>query len=115
MAFAGTLYLDQASSQPVANADIVVVDAAGREQRVRSNCAGNFYFDDRGGWPRFPVWTSVEVDRHRIDMESPIFREGSCAACHFDPAGPSSAGHMFLTDDPLEPVPLPANDCRGRP
>jgi mono/diheme cytochrome c family protein len=115
MAFAGTVYLDPDGRIAAPNADIVVVDAMGREQRVRSNCAGNFFLEDRGDWPRFPVWTSAEVGEHRIDMESPIYREGSCAACHGDPAGPSSAGHVFLTDDPSQPVTLPPNDCRGRP
>lgn len=115
MAFAGTIYVDPAARTPAPNVDIVVVDAAGREQRVRSNCAGNFYFEDRGGWPQFPVWTSAVVGEHRIDMESPIYREGSCAACHADPSGPSSAGHVFLADDPLQPVTLPPNDCRERP
>jgi hypothetical protein len=116
MLFAGTVYLDQTGRTPVASADVLIVDAMGREQRVRSNCAGNFYLPARDdGWPEFPVWTSVQVGAHRIDMESPIYREGSCAACHTDPASPRSAGHMFLSDDPQDPVTLPPSDCRGRP
>jgi hypothetical protein len=42
-----------------------------------------------------------------LDMESPIYRDGSCAACHTDPLGPASAGHIFLLADTLAP-PLPA-------
>ena len=82
MAFAGTVYVDQATRTPLANAEVLVVDAAGRERSVRSNCAGNFYFEPAAGWPRFPAWTSVVAGQLRIDMESPIYREGSCAACH---------------------------------
>jgi hypothetical protein len=113
--FGGTVYFDGTDSRPVANVAVVFLDSAGRIHRTLTNCAGNFFVRTTDWEVRLPVWTSLVAGEHTIHMESPIFREGSCAACHFRPAGPRSAGHVFLSDDPLEPVTLPPSSCRGQP
>jgi hypothetical protein len=115
MSFGGTINRDDLQREAVANATVIIVDATGSEQRGVTNCAGNFFLRPNGTWPQFPVWTSVQVGDYKVDMESPIYRERSCAGCHFDPAGPRSAGHVFLSDDPLAEITLPPNHCGDRP
>jgi hypothetical protein len=34
-----------------------------------------------------------------VKMMSDVGRDGSCAACHTDPAGPMSAGHVYIPPD----------------
>jgi hypothetical protein len=110
----GTVHFAEDEVQPVASVEVVLIDADGKTHRTTTNCAGNF-FVRAGEWrPRVPIWTSLRAGDHEIQMESPIYREGSCAVCHFRPAGPRSAGHVFLSDDPLEPVALPPSSCPPR-
>jgi hypothetical protein len=113
--FGGTVYLDPKELQPVGGVEVALMDSAGSIHRTTTNCAGNFFVRPTEWQPRLPVWTTLIAGEHRIDMESPIFREGSCSVCHFRPAGPRSAGHVFLSDDPMEPVPLPPSNCPRQP
>jgi hypothetical protein len=110
----GTVYYDETGSQPVANVEVALIDLSGRVHRTTTNCAGNFFVRDTEWVPRLPIWASLVAGEHSIHMESPIYREGSCAACHTKPAGPTSAGQVFLSDDPEEPVPLPPSSCPPR-
>jgi hypothetical protein len=110
----GTVDYDGRGVQPVANVQVVMIDLAGSIHRVTTNCAGNFFVRATDWQPRLPIWASLQSGDYRIDMESPIYREGSCAACHFAPAGPRSAGNVFLSDDPEEPVALPPSNCPPR-
>jgi cytochrome c553 len=66
---------------------------------VTSNCAGNFYSGADNFKPAWPVWMKVEFGEWTAEMVSPSSREGSCAACHGDPASPSSVGHVYLVED----------------
>jgi len=43
---------------------------------------------------------SVSDGGTKIDMKTRVGRDGSCATCHSDPAGPASAGHVYLVADP---------------
>jgi hypothetical protein len=113
--FGGTVYFDAEEARPIGAVEVVLLDADGRVHRTATNCAGNFFVRPSEWQPRLPVWATLIAGAHSIDMESPIYREGSCATCHFRPAGPRSAGHVFLSDDPMEPVPLPPSDCPRRP
>jgi hypothetical protein len=108
---AGTVNYDEMESFPVPDVVVALIDSDGRVHRTTTNCAGNFFVRPGEWQPRLPFWVSLIAGEHSIQMESPIYREGSCAACHFRPAGPRSAGHVFLSDDPLEPVPLPPSSC----
>ena len=95
---AGTLYREKGNPVVLGHADVTVTDAGGRKFVARSNCAGNFYVASDQFAPVAPFWVSVSYLAETIDMESPVYREGSCAACHREPAGSLSAGAVFLTE-----------------
>jgi hypothetical protein len=95
---AGTLYREKDKPEVLGHADITVTDATGRKVVARSNCAGNFYVDSAQFIPQAPFWISVSYLAETIDMESPVYREGSCAGCHREPAGALSAGAVFLIE-----------------
>jgi hypothetical protein len=99
---AGTVYRDADERQPLNQITVHLIDADGRAFSVPTNCAGNFFVLPREYTPRYPLWTTVEAAGQSIDMESPIYRDGSCASCHTDPRSPSSAGHVFLLDQPAD-------------
>jgi hypothetical protein len=98
--FAGTIYRRNDATDPFDKAEVVLTDSAGQTFRARTNCAGNFFVTPYEFSPVFPVWTTVRSGLAGTDMESVIHRDGSCATCHADPAGPQSAGRVFVTDDP---------------
>lgn len=113
---AGTLYAypyDSSAapaSPPMPNGVVQLVDATGAEYDVATNCVGNFYIE-RSAWdPTFPVWVRVFNGSNVQTMKSAIYRDGSCAACHRDPAGSASAGRVYVLSDLS--VPLPGSGCR---
>jgi hypothetical protein len=101
---AGTLYLTPTSAQPLIGGRVVIVDAAGTTFTTTANCAGNFYASPKTFTPEYPFSVSISYGEETVTMQSLVRREGSCAACHTDPAGPSSAGKVFLTDLPNPPA-----------
>lgn len=106
---AGTIYLDRDRTLPLEGASVSFSDALERRYTATTNCAGNFYIEADDWRPRFPVWVEVQFEGEAIAMETAIQRDGSCASCHTDPAGPSSAGHVYLSEEPLD---LPAGSCQ---
>jgi hypothetical protein len=78
-----------------------LVDSLGRKYSTVTNCAGNFIVRPADYSPNFPFWVSLRSGDVIREMDAPIYREGSCAACHSEPRGPASAGRVFLIDDPL--------------
>ena len=111
LAAAGTLFRDPAATLPIAGADVILTDAARKSIALRTNCAGNFFVYPRSFAPVMPLWASAALGEHTIQMESPMHRDGDCAQCHADGAGPASAGHLFLTDDPLVSATLRPSVC----
>jgi hypothetical protein len=99
---AGTVYARAESSMPVARVTVELLDSEARSFKAVTNCAGNFFVRTDEFLPHYPLWITVAVGAQRLDMESPVFRDGSCASCHTDPKSPSSAGHAFflLDEDP---------------
>ena len=110
---AGTIYREKTAIVALADVDIELTDNAGHKFVARSNCAGNFYVGPDMFSPTFPVWVGLRDGSHSITMESPIYREGSCATCHSEPASPMSAGHVYLTDEPEKAALFPATPCRN--
>lgn len=108
----GTVYRDDRSAMPLADVAVLLVDSGGTKFTARTNCAGNFWVTPAELVPRWPLWVTLELGENKIDMESPIRREASCAACHLDPAGPTSAGRIFLTDDPVVIPTILPRPCR---
>jgi mono/diheme cytochrome c family protein len=99
---AGTLYRAKDDLTPLAGAEVRITDSAGRAFRMRSNCAGNFYMRPSEGIPAGPYWITLAYGDYTIEMETPVYREGSCATCHTGSVGPLSAGPVFMTDEPDE-------------
>jgi len=105
--FAGTVYINAASATPIDGVEVHIVDSSGKKFSTVTNCAGNFIARPSEYSPDFPCWVSLRSGTVFREMDSPIYREGSCAACHSEPRGPSSAGHVFLIDDPtIEQAPV---------
>ena len=107
---AGTIYRDPVALIAVADIPVALIDAAGKTFTTHTNCVGNFYVRPNEFSPTPPMWVSVQSGPVPFKMESPIHREASCAACHFDPGGRDTAGHIFVADDPttFDSVPLRA-------
>lgn len=110
---AGTVYRDPLATIGVADVAVALIDSNGRTFTTTTNCVGNFYVRPSEFSPKPPMWVSVQVTAipFPFKMESPIHREASCAACHFDPAGPNSAGHLFVADDPTTFASIPLRPC----
>jgi hypothetical protein len=111
--FAGTVYRDPVETIAVADATVVLTDAAGHTFMTTTNCVGNFYVKANEFQPTPPVWASVQRIEFPWNMESPIHREASCTKCHYDPAGPASAGHLFVTDDQTTFASIPSRPCNA--
>ena len=108
---AGTIYRDPVSAVGVGDAEVVLIDSAGSQFSIKTNCVGNFYVRASEFQPVLPFWTSVQLGEFPYKMASPIHREVSCAKCHFDPAGPASAGHVFVADDETTFSTIPVRSC----
>ncbi len=106
-ALAGTVFVDASSTQPLVGAVVQVIESDGGQKYLTTNAAGNFYISSDDWSPQFPLWTSVgytcgdaAATYVHADMQSQIFRATVCADCHFDPLGPSSVGHVYLSEPP---------------
>jgi hypothetical protein len=96
---AGTVYSIQARPDPAAGAQVLVEDTQGRTQTITTNTAGNFYVTGALFQPNYPIRMSVKPagGGPGPQMLSVSNREGSCAACHYNPPGPNSPGPVFIT------------------
>jgi hypothetical protein len=108
---AGTVYRRKGSSEPAAKVDVILMDAAGRSFRTRSNCAGNFFVDPAEFVPRYPMWVTLRVGNYQADMDSRIYREGSCAGCHLDRASQRAAAPPYLAEDQETEADVPPTRC----
>ena len=72
---------------------VTLADRGGARRTVVTNDVGNFFVTSDEWSPQWPITVKLASgDGTTRAMETPIFREGSCAKCHRDPKGPSSAG-----------------------
>jgi hypothetical protein len=112
LSLGGTVYRRNDATDGFGGAEVLLVDGAGAKFRARTNCVGNFFVTPEQYTPTFPVWVTIRYGDTATDMKSMIHRDGSCASCHSDPASPTSAGHVFVTSDPivvLAPTPCGPN------
>lgn len=109
--FAGTVYVDATSLTPIDDVRVTLINSFGRQFSTTTNCAGNFIVLPSDYALDGPIWVSLSRDEVFRDMETPIYRDGSCTGCHEDPAGPASAGHVYLIDDPVVEK-APISRCR---
>ncbi len=107
---AGTVYATATSPKPAANVTVMIFDATLALTTFTTNCAGNFFARASDYAPKFPIWATLRAGRIQRDMDSPAYREGSCAACHTASVGPASAGPVYLIDDPGTQS-LPPGQC----
>jgi hypothetical protein len=96
---AGTIYQTPSATQPAVGATVELQAADGSRFEVVANDAGNFYVSPDQWRPAFPLQVKVTYQGRTVSMLSNIGREGSCAGCHRDPAGPDSPGHVYLVLD----------------
>jgi hypothetical protein len=83
-----------------------VQDDTGSVCTAITNCVGNFYLQPNTPInpcdPAFPVWVGLAPpgtisqgsNANTVWMVGRIGRDSSCAACHSDPPGPASPGHV---------------------
>ncbi len=103
---AGTVYQTTGSLAPSTGATVIVTDARGSTGRLSTNAAGNFYATPSQFDPTFPWRVSIEgpstktvTMQTEVEGNGTVEPNGSCASCHFDPAGPASPGHVALAQD----------------
>lgn len=109
---AGTVYRDNMGAVALPDVAVDIVDSQKRSFTAHSNCAGNFYVTPGQFQPVAPFWVTLRFADVVAPMESPIHREASCGACHVDPAGMASAGHVYVTADDLAAGMITPRACR---
>jgi hypothetical protein len=105
---AGTVYLDALSNTPVGDVQVTIIDSKANSFTLATNCAGNFFVRPSQFVPVYPYWVEMNAGQVYRSMDTASFREGSCSGCHADPKGQSSAGHVYLIDDPENEKPPPS-------
>lgn len=97
---AGTIFDRPSDAQPVNGATVSLLDANGSSFDALTNAAGNFYVTPDQWTPTFPLTVAVTTGAGlKVTMHTDVGRDGACATCHFDPAGPASPGHVCITLD----------------
>lgn len=89
---AGTVYAREGEAEPAAGVRVQLSDSAGKQHEL----ASNFFVEPSVYTPVYPLWVTLESGDARIEMDSPIQRDGSCASCHREEANASSAGPVYL-------------------
>jgi hypothetical protein len=96
---AGTIFVNADDLTPADGASVNLTSSNGAEIRTTANAAGNFYLLPSQYTPAYPMKVDVEYRNIVVKMVSNIGRDGSCAGCHADPAGPTSPGHVYIPPD----------------
>jgi len=107
-AVAGTIFLRATDDDEdgLRDAEVVVTDALDREFRALTNDAGNFMVKVKKGrdtrqkddgkleigyQPKYPLRVKVVFGADEVEMQSLIWRDGSCAGCHRGEAATTSS------------------------
>jgi hypothetical protein len=101
---AGTVYETQGQKAPAVGAAVSMEDLTGRTVTVLTNAVGNFFITPTQWSPLFPIKPSVAQGSNQISMATKVGRDGSCAACHTNPAGGLSPGAVYVI---MAPPPSP--------
>jgi hypothetical protein len=94
--FGGTVYMSPGSKAPAVGASVQVEDSNGAVVVAQSNQAGNFFVSIIDWEPKYPTWQQVSLGSMTQIMATHSGREGSCAFCHANQAGPTSAGQIYI-------------------
>jgi hypothetical protein len=97
---AGTIFESPDGLTAAVGATVHLTSSNGSDTSVITNAAGNFYLTPSEYTPAYPMHVDVTYARFpTVKMLSNVGRDGSCADCHKDPAGPTSAGHIYIPLD----------------
>jgi hypothetical protein len=102
---AGTVFQTTSARTAAPSVSVNLIDATGASAVLSTNAAGNFYATPGQYDPTFPLRVCLTSDGLTVQMETlvegngTVEPNGACASCHFDPAGPSSPGHVALRLD----------------
>lgn len=103
---AGTVFTTPATRDGAQGAVVTITDVNGWSINLTANAAGNFYATPSQYDPTFPLQTRLRgpsgetaTMQTLIEGNGTVEPNGACASCHFDPAGPSSPGHVCVTLD----------------
>jgi hypothetical protein len=105
LSIGGTVYKTKAAAAAadwLPGATVILTDAEGTTRQLTTNETGNLLVRTSEWTPAYPLRVSVEYGGVTVDMLTHVGRAGSCADCHTDPAGPASAGHVYLVADPAD-------------
>jgi hypothetical protein len=91
MAVGGTVYAVRGNTAPLPEVNVEITDARGARRSVMSNVVGNFYIFKDDWAPLFPLKVALSNGAERVEMTTPIGRDGSCGACH---RGGGASGKM---------------------
>jgi hypothetical protein len=98
------VYQAQDNTVGIGQVQVKITDVNKSTGTATTNSVGNFYITASTYTPTYPA--DVELDytglSQAVQMLTHIGREGSCGYCHFDPAGPTTPGHVFLALDPSD-------------
>jgi hypothetical protein len=100
---AGTVFLDENDTAPASGVGVTLTSANGASFTATTNAAGSFFVRPGEFTPAYPMGVLLIASTTAVRMSTLIGRDGSCATCHHDPAGPSSAGHVFLPANGVTP------------
>jgi hypothetical protein len=96
----GTLYALQGQSAAAISAMVQIEDILGNVWTGKTNAAGNFYVLPSQFSPHYPTQMTVLAadapSTAAIQMMTVASRDGSCADCHKNPAGPTSPGPVYV-------------------
>lgn len=94
---AGTVFNDPVDLGGADGVIVSLTDNNGIPYMATTNTAGNFYVTPDQWSPAFPLKVIIIGANTERIMQSEIGRDGACASCHVNPAGPSSPGVVCLT------------------
>lgn len=100
---AGTIYKNEADRVAAVGASVLLTSVNGDTYTATTNAAGNFYVTPGQFTPDYPMSVAITSGTVTVKMVSLVGRSASCATCHSDPAGPTSAGHVFVPADGVTP------------
>lgn len=99
---AGTVYTDPApaAAKPAVGAEVTMTNVSdGKSFTATTNAVGTFYVLPSQWTPVYPFTVTVRGGTQKACMTSHVGRNGSCASCHFEPAGQASPGRVTLASD----------------
>jgi hypothetical protein len=93
----GTVYGVEGQLAPAVGSTVSIEDIDGHVWNGTTNAAGNFFATVQQFSPHYPTQPTVTTADGSIplSMATHIARDGSCADCHANPAGPTSAGPVY--------------------